>query len=100
MLTRPFTNVTSVAGESPLTLLAYTNSAVTSAMKTNENVNTEIIHMRSRRALHAALRRSAAEAAATTGSRRLASNRIINAASAKIVTKKNQSLLTIRSEER
>src|SRR6202050_5953647 len=64
-------------------------------MKTNENVSTAIIHIRSRRALHAALRRCAGEAAADTGSRRLASNKIINAANANMVTKKKQSLLTI-----
>src|SRR5207302_9447157 len=61
----------------------------------NENVYTDPIHKRSRRAVHATLRRSAGEADSGTTSRRLASNKTIRAAKANIVTTKNQSLLTI-----
>src|SRR5450755_215353 len=66
-----------------------------SAIKTKEHVYTEIIHRRSRRAVHSALRRSAGDADTGAGSRRLASNNTISAARAMMVTKKNQSLLTM-----
>ena len=64
-------------------------------MNTNELAYTETIHNRSRRALHVALRRSAADAATTAGSRRFTSNSTISAAKATMVTKKKKSLRTI-----
>src|SRR5207244_4853121 len=71
------------------------NSAVTRVIKIKELAYTDTIHNRSRRELHEALRRSAGEADAGRGSRRLSSNRTINAAKARMVTKKNRSLRTI-----
>src|SRR5437868_14162195 len=64
-------------------------------MKRNELAYTEAIHKRSRRMLQAALRRSAADAETAAGWRRLTSNSTINAANAKMVTKKNQTLATM-----
>src|ERR1700733_14492470 len=64
-------------------------------MNTKEKPYTDAIHDRSLRDVHSALRRSAADGESGTGSRRLASNNTINAAKAKIVTKKNKSLRTI-----
>src|SRR6202040_3949072 len=93
--TWPFIKLTSVAGDSALLLLAYTNSAVSMAIKRKEKTYTDAIQMRSLRTDQAAFRRSAAEAARGTGSRRFASNNTIKAARARTVTKKNRSLRTI-----
>src|SRR5882757_1569183 len=65
------------------------------AIKRKEKTYTDAIQMRSLRADQAAFRRSAADSAAGTGSRRFASNNTIKAAKARTVTKKNRSLRTI-----
>src|SRR5882672_12857823 len=72
-------SVTVIAGDKEVVLRAYINSAVVKKIKTNETVHTAVIHIRSRRAVHSALRRSdeGASAARATGARRRYSSSII-----------------------